>query len=54
MRCEICGEDKSGLMIVVDKDGRYVACPDCTRLMAQSFRNRDKTDGPDESDKQAG
>ena len=54
MLCDICGEDKSGLMIVVDKDGRYVACPDCTRLMPQSFRNREETDKPDDSDEQAG
>lgn len=53
MICDICGEDKTGVIMVVDHDGRYVVCPDCTRLMPPSSWKRD-TDEPEQRDEQTG
>lgn len=51
MRCDICGEDKTGIVMIVDQEGRQVVCPDCTRLMPTSFWNRDE---PQKADDLAG
>jgi len=51
MRCDICGQDKTGIVMVVDYEGRHVVCPDCTRLTPPSFWKHEK---PDESEQQEG
>lgn len=54
MRCDVCGDDKTGVVMVTDSDGRRVVCPDCARLVPSFFRRREKPHEVENPEEQTG
>lgn len=54
LRCDICGEDKTGVVMVVDQAGRRVVCPDCALRASPSFWNREEPHEADEPEDRTG
>jgi hypothetical protein len=54
MRCDICREDKTGIVMVVDHEGRHVVCPDCARLTPPSFWKSGKPEEPEQQNEMSG